>query len=123
MFRFYLIIISFLFINLSAYSYYDMTTPVEGESIANNELQFLVIKKAYKVLAPKNPTCTDYHVKNTQLLHYPYDVKKNKKGKYVKGYWEEIWSFDACGQVKQLPIKFYIKKNNTVFETDDSLLQ
>ena len=105
------------------YAHYNMTTPVEGGSIANNELQFLVIQQAYTMLAPKTPTCTDYFVNNTQILHYPYDVKKDKNGKYVKGYWKELWSINACGKVKQLPITFYIRKKNTIFDIDTSAIQ
>lgn len=111
-----------VFIGLPSDSYYDMTTPVEGSSIANDVLQFNVIEKIYQTLSPKLPTCSDYKIKNTQVLHYPYDVKK-KKNKYVEGYWKELWTVDACGQYKQLPVTFYIKKNYTNFEIDKYFLQ
>ena len=118
--------IVFIFI-ISAYNqaiaHYDLSVPVEGESIANNELQFLVIQKAYKILAPKVPTCSDFHISNTQILHYPYDVKKNKKGQYIKGYWEELWTVNACGKSKQLPITFFIKKKATQFQIDSNALE
>ena len=51
-----------------AKSYYDMSTPVEGESIANDALQFNVIEKIYTTLSPYNPTCSDFKIKNTQIL-------------------------------------------------------
>ena len=104
-------------------AHYDLSVPVEGGTIANNELQFLVIQKAYKILAPKVPTCSDFHISNTQILHYPYDVKKNKKGQYIKGYWEELWTVNACGSSKQLPVTFYIKKRATQFQIDTNALQ
>ena len=79
--RIFFLLIIFFISALTANAHYNMTTPVEGESIANNELQFLVIKKSYELLAQKTLTCSDYFVNNTQVLHYPYDVKKNKQGK------------------------------------------
>ncbi len=107
---------------LSSFSYYDMNTPVEGQSIANNELQFSVIKALYKSVAPKVVTCSDLSVSNTQLIHYPYDVKKDKRGNYVKGYWKELWTVDACGQKQQFPVSFYIKKKKTTFQIDSYFL-
>ena len=100
------------------YSYYDMSTPVEGESIANNTLQFEVMKKIYQTVSLNTPACSDFTIKNTQLIHYPYDVKK-KDNKFIKGYWKELWSVNACGNIKQIPINFYIKKNKTIFYIDN----
>ena len=106
---------------LIASAHYDMSTPVEGNSIADDLLQFSVTKKIYETLSPKVPTCYDFSIKNTQVLHFPYDVKK-KKGKIVKGYWKELWSVDCCGSYKQVPVTFYIHQNNTEFKIDDYFL-
>ena len=105
-----------------ANSYYDMSTPVEGESIANDALQFNVIEKIYTTLSPYNPTCSDFKIKNTQILHYPYDVKK-KNNKYIKGYWKELWTIDVCGKSTQIPITFYIDKKKTTFNIDEYFLK
>lgn len=103
------------------FSYYDMSTPVEGNSIANNSLQFSVVKSIYKNLSIKIPTCSDFTIKDTQVIHFPYDVKK-KKGKIVKGYWKELWTVDVCGKYKQVPVTFYINKKKTTFDIDSYFL-
>ena len=101
--------ISFIFlIGQCNYAHFDMSTPVEGTSIASDDLQFKVVEDMYKIVYPLAPSCTDYCIKDTQVIHFPYDVKK-KKGKYVKGYWKELWSVDYCGKILQIPVTFYIK--------------
>lgn len=101
---------------------YNMSVPVEGASIANESLQFEVIKKIYKVISPQNSYCTDYSVTNTQIIHYPYDVKK-KNNKYISGYWKELWTINQCENLTQIPVTFYIKKNNTTFHIDKFLIE
>ena len=105
-----------------ANSYYDMSTPVEGESIANNTLQKKVIGKIYKEISPQMLTCSNFSIENTQILHYPYDVKK-KNNKYIKGYWKELWTLDVCGKSTQIPITFYIDKKKTTFNIDEYFLK
>ncbi len=109
-------------ISLPVNARFDMATPVEGESIANDELQFEVIMLLYKTISPQMPACTEYSIDDTQVLHYPYDVKKNKNGDYTKGYWNELWTVDACGTKKQFPVKFIINKHQTVFTIDKYFL-
>ena len=121
--KLFIIIFCTIFICLKANAHYDMNTPVEGASIANNELQFQVIKTLYKAVAPTATTCTDYSIYNTQLLHYPYDVKKDKRGNYVKGYWKELWTVDTCGTKRQFPVTFTIKKKKTNYQIDSYFLK
>ena len=104
-----------------ANSYYDMSTPVEGESIANDALQKKVIGKIYKEISPQMLTCSNFSIENTQILHYPYDIKK-KKNKIIKGYWKELWTLNACNEIRQIPITFYIDYNNTTFNIDEYFL-
>lgn len=101
---------------------YDMTIPVEGKTIANDELQFDVTKKLYKILSREYPACTDYSIKNTQILHYPYDVKK-RKNKYIAGYWKEMWTVNVCNTTVQTPVTFYINPFGASFYVDKSLLK
>lgn len=119
--RKFLFLILFLFVGQSSFAYFDMSTPVEGNSIATDDLQYKVLEDMYELVYPLNPICTHYKVKNTQIIHYPYDVKK-KKGKYVKGYWKELWSIDYCGSSVQIPITFYIKKKKTTYFIDKNFL-
>lgn len=119
--RTFLILFLFVFIVQSAFAHFDMTTPVEGDSIATDNLQTKVLEDVYELVFPLNPKCTDYRVKDTQIIHYPYDVQK-KKGRYVKGYWKELWSVDYCGSVVQIPITFYIKKKKTTYFIDKNFL-
>ncbi len=93
---------------------YDMSVPLEGDSIASDDLQTQVLKELYSIISKKNAYCFDYSIKNTQLLQYPYDVKK-KNGKYIKGYWKELWSVNMCEKNIQVPVNFEIKGKNTVF--------
>lgn len=98
-----------------------MSTPVEGNSIANDTLQYEVVKKIYENLSVKIPTCSDFNIKTTQVLHYPYDVKK-KNNKYISGYWKELWTVDTCKKYTQIPVTFYIHRKNTTFVIDNFFL-
>ena len=99
---------------------YDLSVPLEGNSIANDTLQFNTAKEIYKRLYSLYPACLHYSVSDTQIVHYPYDVKK-KKDKFYSGYWKELWSIDACGYIIQVPVTFYMKKGITTFHIDDRL--
>ena len=96
---------------------YDINLPLNGNSIADNTLQYNVLMKIYPKTIKKYPACTDISVKDTQVVHYPYDVVK-KKDKFVSGYWKEIWTINACSQIYQVPITFYINKKGTEFTLD-----
>lgn len=96
---------------------YDMSTPLEGQSIASDSLQIKVLKDLYPIAAKKNSLCTNFKISDTQLLHPPYDVVK-KKGEYVKGYWKELWTVDYCGEKIQIPVSFKINKKNTYYSID-----
>lgn len=104
-----------------SFAHFDMSTPVEGSSIASDDLQFVVVEDLYKTVYPLAPSCTDYCIKDTQVIHFPYDTKK-KNGKFVKGYWKELWSVDYCGNVIQIPITFFIKGKKTKYNIDKSFL-
>ena len=99
---------------------YDMNFPLPGESIANDSLQFEVVKDLYKTSAKKYPACLNFNISNTQIVHYPHDVVK-KKGKFVAGYWKEIWSVKACDNVYQVPLTFYITKKKVKYAVDDGI--
>lgn len=94
--------------------HYHFNLPLEGNSIANNQLQFKVANKIYSLLSEKYPLCNDFAIADTQILHYPYDVK-TKSGKYTDGYWKELWTCNVCENKIQIPITFYIKKSKTIF--------
>lgn len=116
-----LFLFSIFVLGQCSFAHFDMSTPVEGNSIVTNDMQFEIVNDLYKMISRKKPSCTDYSIKNTQVLHFPYDVKK-KNGKYVSGYWEELWSVKSCDSVYQVPIIFYIKKNKTIYHIDKSFL-
>lgn len=96
---------------------YDMNFPLAGESIANDNLQHEVTTKIYQIATKKYPMCSNYNITNTQLVHYPYDVKK-KNGKYITGYWKEIWSVKACDDTFQVPLTFYLNKKGARYHID-----
>ena len=116
-----ILITALLFISQDCKCAYNMSVPAEGDSIADNELQSDVMKKLYKSFSLKNPSCLDFSIKDTVLLHEPYDVKK-KNGKYIEGYWEELWTINICGKNKQVPVTFYIKKGKTLFKINEYFL-
>ena len=93
---------------------YDFNLPLSGNSIANDTLQYYVLKTIYRDAIKEYPACTDFKIKDTQIVHYPYDVVK-KKDKYIKGYWKEIWTVNACNNAFQVPLTFIIHKNKTDF--------
>lgn len=102
---------------------YDMSLPLEGQSIANDSLQYEVLNVIYPITAKLNPLCTEHKVTNTQVIHYPYNVKKKNK-KFISGYWKELWSVNYCGETVQIPVTFEIKKNKTLFHIEkDMILQ
>ena len=68
----FLFLFILIFFAQSAFAHFDMMTPVEGNSIATNDLQFLVLEDLYELVYPLSPTCTDYKIKDTQIIHYPY---------------------------------------------------
>ena len=61
---------------------FDFNFPLHGDSIANDKLQFKIVKKIYKNAYQNYPACYDFKIKDTQIVHYPYDVikKLEKKG-------------------------------------------
>ena len=99
---------------------YDLSVPLEGNSIANDPLQFNTAQEIYRRLYALYPACLHYSVSDTQIVHYPYDVKM-KNDKYYNGYWKELWNINACGVTVQVPVSFYIKKGVTTFHIDDTL--
>lgn len=117
-----LLITFFIFCIAPSLAYYDMTIPVEGKTIADDTLQFQVVKKLYKIFSKEYPACTDYSIKNTQIIHYPYDAKK-RKNKYVSGYWKEMWTVNVCSSPMQIPITFYINSRGASYFIDTSLLK
>ncbi len=119
LFSIQILIIMMFFTSISVSAQYDMSVPVEGESIANDVLQFNVVKELYKKLSVLNPVCYNFSIKNTQLIHYPYDVKK-KNNKYISGYWKELWTVDICGSNLQFPITFYINDKAADFKIDEN---
>ena len=96
---------------------FDFNFPLHGDSIASDDLQFKILKKIYKNAASNYPACFDIKISDTQIVHYPYDVIK-KDGKFVSGYWKEIWTVKACDEFYQVPITFYIRKKGTYFDID-----
>ena len=114
----FILLIVTLFINVPANANYDVSIPVPGNTISNEELQFQVIRKLFHEVSLNNPACTDFSIKDTQILQYPKNVKKSKKGKYIKGYWKEMWTVNACENYVQIPVDFYINRKKTSFETN-----
>lgn len=121
--KIYIIFLIILFSAGDVKAYYDMSVPVEGKTIANEALQFKVKKHLYEKISPKNPTCSDFIIETTELLHYPYDLKKNKRGEYIKGYWQELWTVKYCGKKQQIPVSFNIKKRGTEFSIEENFIQ
>ena len=105
----------------NATNIYDMSVPLEGSSIASDKLQQKVLMQIYPIAASYNPACTSFKVSDTQLLHYPYDTVK-KNGRYVKGYWKELWTVNYCGEKIQLPVTFTINKKKTTFLIERNIL-
>ena len=100
---------------------YDMSVPIEGNSIANDTLQSKVLKDIYSITSKLNPVCLNHKVIDTQVLHYPYNVVK-KDNKYIKGYWKELWTVDYCGEKVQIPVTFTINKKKTYYTVDEGMI-
>lgn len=109
-----LILAIFLTLNIVQAKGFKLSVPLEGDSIANDTMQFNAVTDIYSKLIKLYPTCYDFSVENTQVMHFPYDVKK-KNDKFIAGYWKEMWNINACGKTVQVPITFYIKRNGTVY--------
>lgn len=99
---------------------YDMTVPVTGDCIADDKLQFLVTDDIYKKLSKKFPDCFDYSITDTQIIKYPYDTRQ-KNGRYIKGYWDELWTVNACGAKVQIPVSFELTTKDAVFYVNPEL--
>ena len=113
------ILIIILSTNLVAFAYqgYKFNVPLDGTSIATDSMQFDIVNDIYKKLSKKYPLCYEYKIEDTQIVHFPYDVKK-KKDRYVAGYWKELWTANACDTKVQIPITFYITKKKTIYKFD-----
>ncbi len=110
-----ILIFIFMLLPLDAISSgYDVSVPVNGDSIASDSLQISVINDIYSKLSKQFPYCFDFSISDSQIVHYPYDVKK-EKGKYIKGNWKELWSVNTCGTITQIPVTFIIKGGNTAY--------
>ncbi len=111
-----LILLLFMPLNVQAKGY-DMKLPVEGNSIANDAMQFDIMKNLYKELSFKYPACYNYSISNTQVVRFPYDAKM-KNGKYIKGFWNELWTIDVCNQKIQVPISYSINKGSATYKIE-----
>lgn len=96
---------------------YDISTPLKGQSIASDSLQKKVLKDVYLLVSKHNSLCTNLKVIDTQLLHFPQNIKI-KDGKYVKGNWKELWTVDYCSEKMQIPVTFYINNKDTYYNID-----
>ena len=105
-----LITLSIFFILPIEARIYDLSVPLEGNSIVSDKLQFKMATELISDMTKVMPSCTEICIEDTQIVHYPYDTK-TKNGRYVKGYWKELWTINACNTKVQMPITFYIKKN------------
>lgn len=114
---FIFLIVFVMFATVSYARGFDFNLPLHGDSIASDKLQFKILKKIYKNAAQNYPACTNFNISDTQIVHYPYDVVK-KDGKFISGYWKEIWTVDACDTFYQIPLTFYIRKKGTDFVID-----
>lgn len=121
--KLFFILFSLLIVSPLAYAgnHFDMSLPVEGDTIANESLQFEVLKKLYPVTSKLNPVCFNHKVINTQVVHFPYDVVK-KDNKYISGYWKELWTVNCCGEKVQVPIIFKIGRRSTTFLIEENLV-
>ena len=114
-------IFSLFLIILPAYASFDINTPVNGQTIADEILQFNTMNKIYKILSAKYPSCSDYSVIETQIVQFPRELK-TKNEIFVHGYWKELWTINVCSTKIQVPIDFSIKKNRTEIYINKSLL-
>lgn len=99
---------------------YDLSVPLEGNSIVSDQLQFRMATELISDMTKVMPSCTEICIEDTQIVHYPYDTK-TKNGRYVKGYWKEIWTINACNTKVQMPITFRIKKNKIKYEYQNKI--
>ena len=99
---------------------YDLSVPLEGNSIVSDQLQFQMATELISDMTKVMPSCTEICIEDTQIVHYPYDTK-TKNGRYLKGYWKEIWTINACNTKVQMPITFRIKKNKIKYEYQNKI--
>ena len=117
--KFLMLLILSLLIKLSALASadYDFTLPLKGNSIVSNDIQYKVSSELFSSSSLMYTTCTSFKISDTKVIYYPINVKK-KKGKIIKGNWNELWTLQSCDTKVQVPITFYINKTKTnyVFE-------
>lgn len=117
-----LILSAFIFfIGLSSFAHFDVKTPVSGDSILSDDVQFELLKELYNHISPKKPLCSHISIKDTQVIQFPTDVKM-KNGKYIKANWKEMWSIQACDEIIQIPVSFSLNKKKTKYYYDKSLI-
>ena len=89
--------VMFSFVTTVAWAYsYDITIPVKGKTIANQQLQKDSLFTVYSfAMRAASPTCTNFSIADTK-------VSKAK----ANGKWEEIWTIKACEKTALVPITF-----------------
>jgi hypothetical protein len=107
------------------------TFPFPGQTVASPELQkdalIMVIAAANanhdackaKVQA-KTMTYTDAFVTHTKLLNMPKPIGKTPTGLPLLSPWDENWTVNACGTIRQIKITFIPKPDGvgTTFKVD-----
>lgn len=85
-----------------------------GNSVANTKLQQDTLGTVFMAVATKEKDCKNMRVTNTKVTKQPYDLKY-KGQQIVGGYWDEIWTVNACSKTYDVPIKFILDETGASY--------
>ncbi len=109
-----------LSIGLTCYSagkqYLRTPIPVMGESIVPIDMQAMIIGATFRNASLKVKGCNKIELMNTKMEQQPVDLITDKRGRYISGNWNEIWSVNACGTNLDIPINFSVDKHGVVYD-------
>ena len=62
----------------------------------------------------KATNCGNMKVINTKVTKNPYDLQY-RGHQVVGGFWEELWSVNACSYIYDVSIRFIINETGTIY--------
>lgn len=108
------ILLNFIFINYCFAQDYNVNLPLLGESIANRQLQYDTLRAVYMAVGTKTTGCGNMKITDTKVTKPPYNLKYRGE-KAVEGFWEELWTVNACSEIYNVPVKFMLDETGASY--------
>ena len=108
------IFLTFSLINSCLAQDFNKVFPLPGKSIANNKLQYDTLRAVYMAVGTQTSGCGNMKVTDTKVIKPPYNLKYVGE-KAVEGFWEELWTVNACSEIYNVPVKFILDETGASY--------